>query len=252
MWRDTAHAEEVTMRGLNVSRPERGRAPVQYSVMPADLSALVARTNKVLWRRQNGLRTYKLTIPFRFVTLKPGDVVQVTCANLKAFDGGSLDGQALEVTSTSGFSLADPSSVTIEVTDTWVSKSLSPTGVVASWSGGTNTVTLTTSHRFGGASTPGRQFAAGWKVLLLDASVSPPFSTVSAVLTVASVADATVTFTGAPSFTPAAGDLLIQAQYDNADNTTANTRSLAQRDHAFVADNNGRLGTSDANADEWG
>lgn len=251
-WRDAAPAEQVTMRGLNVSRPERGRAPVNYSILPADLSALVARANKVLHRRQNGLRTYKLTTPFRQVLRKPGDVVRVTCAALRAFDGGSLDSQALEVTSTSGYSLADPSSVTFEVSDTWLSKSIAPTAKITAWNAGTKTATLATSHRYGGSTTPGRQFAAGWKCRILDASATPPFSTASAVLTVSSVTDAEVTFGTAPAFTPVSGDLLVMANYDDADNTTDNTRNLAQRDHAFAADTNGRLGTGDANADEWG
>ena len=250
--RDSAPAEEVTMRGLVVSRPERGYAPANYSIIPADLSALVARTNKILWRRQNGLRKYKLTVPFKFITLKPGDVVRVTCAALRAFDGGSLENQPLEVTGTSGFDLADPSRIVLEVSDTWASKPTSPTAKVASWNAGTATATLTTSHRFGGAAAPARQFALGWKVRFLVATATPPFSVASNVATVSAITDATITLTGALGLTPAAADLLVQANYDNADNTTENTSGLAQRDHAFAADGNGRLGASDANADEWG
>lgn len=253
-FRDSAHEEEVTMRGLNVSRPERGYTPEQYAIMPADLAALTARANKVMWRRQNGIRGYSVLVPLRFITLQPGQVVRVTCANLNAFDGGTLDNQALEVTGTSGFDIEQlKQGVRLSLSDTWSSKPTSPTAKVASWSGGPPQVaTLTTNHRFGGGTTPGRQFAVGWKVLLLDASATPPFSTASGVLTVSAVADATVTVTGTVGFTPAAGDMLVQALYDNADNTTANTQGLDQRGHAFVADDNGRLGSSDANADEYG
>jgi len=92
----------------------------------------------------------------------------------------------------------------------------------------------------------------GWKCRILDKSATPPFSTASGVLTVAAVTDTTVQFTGTVGFTPAAGDILVQAQYDNADSTVQNTSSYAQRDYAFQADANARLGSSDAQADEWG
>ena len=252
-FRDAAPAEDVTMRGLYVERPEAGHSADDFSILPAVLGELVARFGKTFWRRQNGLRRYTLTVPARFITLQPGDVVRVTCAALKAFDGGALDGNALEVTSTGSLNLADPSRVTIEVTDTWASKPTSPTGRVSSWSGGPpQIITLVTSHRFGGGTTPGRMFALGWKVRLLDASATPPFSAASGVLTVSALTDSTVTVTGVVGFTPAIGDLLVQANYNDADNTTENTSGVDQRGHAFIADNTGRLGTSDANADEWG
>lgn len=96
--------------------------------------------------------------------------------------------------------------------------------------------------------TPGRMFAIGWKVKILDKSASPPFSTASGVYTITAVTDTTITVTGAaPAFTPAAGDVVVQAAYDDATSTTASASFAAgQRDHLFLSDSNGRLGASDA------
>ena len=67
------------------------------------------------------------------------------------------------------------------------------------------------------------------------------------------VTSSTVTVTGVVGFTPAAGDILVQAQYDDADNTTTNAAQLvAQRGHVFGSDANWRLGASDVEADKWG
>jgi hypothetical protein len=64
------------------------------------------------------------------------------------------------------------------------------------------------------------------------------------------VVDVAPTLTGGAA--PAAGDIIVQAQYDDADNTTANAQqSIAQRGHAFQGDDNFRLGTADDTAHEW-
>jgi len=251
-FRDVAQVSEVERRGLTVVAPQRGILPESQQYGAAHYAGLVARFDKMLHRRMRGLRKYELTVPFRFHTLEPGDVVSGTTEALPDFAGGSLDSQALEVVSTSGFSLAD-GKVTLTCWDTWRTRPISVSGNVASWSVGPPQVaTLTTSHRFGGGTTPGRQFAVGWKVRILDKSATPPFSTASAVLTVSAVADATVTVTGVVGFTPANGDILVQANYDNADNTTENTAGYAQRDYAFEAEFGLRLGTADDAAHEWG
>ena len=251
-FRDVAQVSEVERRGLTVVAPQRGILPESQQYGAAHYAGLVARFDKMLHRRMRGLRKYELTVPFRFHTLEPGDVVSVTTEALPDFAGGSLDSQALEVVSTSGFSLGD-GKILITGWDTWRTRPISVSGNVASWSGGPpQVITLDTSHRFGGGTTPGRQFAVGWKVRLLDKSATPPFATASAVLTVSAVADATVTVTGVVGFTPAAGDILVQANYDDADNTTENTAGYAQRDYAFEAESGLRLGTADDAAHEWG
>lgn len=225
----------------------------------SDSIGLIAeRLYRAYARRQHGIRKYKIQLPWQYHTLIPGDVVSVTHEALNAFNGSTLSAVYFEVAGVPSLNIGGgEGTIEIEVHETTTVKPISPTARVASYSDGGGAgpfvFTLTTSDKYTGDTTPGDFFAAGWKIRLLDKSASPPFSTASAVLTIASKTSTTITTTAAPGFTPAAGDILVQARFDDADNTTNNTeQTLAQRGYAFMSDSDFRLGTSNTAADTWG
>lgn len=244
---------KVKYKGLIVQLPEQSGDMVLSSTgqLPSGVSPLFAHFDRWFYRTQNGLRKYVLALGIRYFALRPGQRTTVTHELLNAFDGSTVSGLSMELVKISKVDL-QKGRLQVEVSETWSGRTISPTGKVSTWPGGSSpyTITLATSTKYGGSTTPGRMFAIGWKVKLLDKSASPPFATASVVYTVTAVTDTTVTVTGAaPSFTPAAGDVLVQADYDNADNATASASfASGQRDHIFLADSNGRLGAADAAA----
>jgi hypothetical protein len=221
-----------------------------YGIQPATLADLRARFDRMFYRRQNGLLKYTLELPWKYHTLTPGSLVTITHSGLEAMDGSTLNGQTFLVSGISKIDM-ETGAVTIAVEETWSGKPVSPTCKVASYAAGV--ITLTVSDKYGSGATPSSWFAVGWKLRLLDYSVSPPFSAASPVLTVTAVSGATVTVTGMGAFAPAAGDILVQAQYDDSNSTATNTAQIvSQRGHVFGADANWRLGASDVEADKWG
>lgn len=253
-FRDSASAVTWKLKGLVVDVPQQngGQSAVTTGSMPAIYEELVARFDKIVHRRMVGVPVYTLTLPFRYHTLLPGDVIAVTCEALRTFAGGTLNNTPLEVVSVSGIDL-EYGTVTITAHGTWAAKPVSPSSVVQSWAGGPpQVITLVTNHRYGGGASPGDYWPVGWKLRLLDRSADPPFSLASGVLTVTAKTATTVTVTGTVGFTPVNGDILVQSQYDDANSTAQNTAGFAQRDYAFQADTGGRLGTANNNADTWG
>lgn len=197
----------------------------------------------------DGLRKYRIKLPWRFHTIVPGDVVSVTHEALSDFAGSYLSGTKLEIVSSGSLDLRN-GTVEFEAHETWTGKLISPTGKVSSWVAGTKTITLAASAKYGGSTTPGNYFAAGWVVRVCDYSSSPRFSTVSSPHTISSVTATTIVLATSPSFTPAAGDIVMQASYTNATNTTTNSaQTLAQRGYAFMGGSTYRLGSEDA--DVW-
>lgn len=120
---------------------------------------------------------------------------------------------------------------------------IAPAGVIASWNAGTKTATLDNSDPVG--SSQGRFFAAGWSVEMLDVSATP--DTV-ATLTIASVTDDTITFTAAPGFTPAAGDVILPTPQAGQ---TVGVSGLSPLDYIFGVPDDGTLGVTDFEDPRW-
>lgn len=242
---------KVKYKGLIVNLPEQSGDMVLESVgqLPAGVSAIFAHCDRWFYRTQNGLRKYVLAVAMRYYALRAGQRATLTHSLLTAFDGSTVNAMSTEIVKISKVD-TQKGRITLEVSETWSGRIISPTGKISSWPGGVSpyTITFATSTKYGGGTTPGRMFAIGWKVKILDKSASPPFSTASGVYTITGVTDTTITVTGAaPAFTPAAGDVVVQADYDNATSTVASASYAAgQRDHLFLSDANGRLGASDA------
>ena len=143
-------------------------------------------------------------------------------------------------------------SVIVELEAVHTGKVFAPTAEIdtGGWAG--STATLKTSSKFGGAASPGTQFAVGWPVDIWDASASPVFSVKSSTShTVSSLTATTLVISGAPSFTPAVGDRITLRAYDNASHATANAAGLTPLDYTFMADADGLLGSADADGDTW-
>lgn len=252
-FRGVGRTLRVKYKGLIVNLPEQSGDMILESVgqLPAGVSAIFAHCDRWFYRTQNGLRKYVLAVAMRYFALRPGQRATLTHSLLNAFDGSTVSGLSTEIVKISKVD-TEKGRINIEVSETWSGRIISPTGKISSWPGGSSpyTITLATNTKYGGGTTPGRMFAVGWTVKILDKSASPPFSTASGTYTITAVTDTTITVTGAaPAFTPAAGDVIVQETYDTATSTTASASFAAgQRDHLFLADSNGRLGASDAAA----
>jgi hypothetical protein len=243
----------VTRKGLVV------RAPTQEFVSwIGDINPGMPNPNTVLGgmlrsmvARNRLTRTYRLVLPWKYAAVLPGDRITLTHSLLNAFDGSSVSSLVCEVISTQLSINSQTVSVTVRETlnGKWVAPVGRLTGAAA-----VNTITLTTSsNMWGGSTTPARYWAAGWGVAILDASASPPFSSVLGTTTISSISsDTQIVLTAAPAGT-AAGDLLVMRDYDNSSNTTASASlGAGQRDHAFLADASFTLGASSADAHKWG
>jgi hypothetical protein len=257
-YRDVGRVLTVKRKGLLIALPQEGGDFVASSpgVVGAGLFELERRMDRVFYRAQNGIRKYSLSLPWRFHTLQPGDVVTVQHEGLKTFDGSTMaTAMTCEVTSQGSINFST-GRVEFEVSETWNGKLISPTSKISTWAGGTpNRANLAASSKYGDGATPQSYWAVGWKVYILDKSAAGgPFSTKSALLTITEIGATYIEVgTTVVGFTPAVNDIVIQANYDDADNATTNTaNALAQRGYAFAGDANALLGTSDANADEWG
>lgn len=253
-YRDVDGRMETERRSLYVDLPSQSFAAVTAGlpgVTAANLDMVRTQLNRVFVRRNRGLRKYNLALPWTMSGLMPGDRLSVSSDVHPDFAGGTLSNTLLEVTSVQLAPVdADSAKVAVECQETWPSYRVSPTAKVASASG--STITLATSCKFDDASTasrPGRWFAPGWKVKLLNYSAGPRFSAyVDAV--VSSVTDTTITLTATPTFSGgeavAAGDLVVQDTYSDSDNATANAiQALGQRGYVFGADASLLLGSAD-------
>jgi hypothetical protein len=243
-YRDSGQTLEVKRRGLYTNN---GMVSIEE---------IAEKFNRVFARRQFGIRKYKVKLPWQYHTLVPGDIVSINHGALNNYSGGTLSSDNFEVASVGALDFNN-GTFEIECHETWVAKPISPTVKVSSYSdgggGGPFVFTLAASDKYTNDANPSDFFAVGWKIYLLDKSSSPTFSTKSAVLTISAKNSTSITTSAAPGFTPAAGDVIIQANYDDADNTTTNLKqSLAQRGYVFMADTGHLLGTANANADTWG
>lgn len=257
-YRDVGQVMELERKSLQVKLLMGGGNPAGDALgsVSSSLTDVQFALNRYFFRRQNGLRKWSLLLPISFHQLQPGDVLSVTHEAMPDFAGNGLTAQKVEITKQGALDLKR-GTVLFEVTETWSAKVISVTGKISSIAGvGPYTITLATNSKYGGGTTPARQFAAGWKLKILDQSASPPFSAESGTMTVSSISSDTVlVVTGTLGIVPAAGDILVQAAYATADNTTANaSQGVDQRGHAFQGTTGYALGTGTppAQADEWG
>lgn len=239
-------------RGLCVDMPGQDEWYINngLNAPPATLESVRFRLDAMFARRVFGLKKFRVRLPFRFCTLVPGQRVTLTHSQLNNFAGTTVSGETYEVVGVNLGNLAD-GVVEVELHEVFSGKPINPTVEVSSWS--VDTATLKTSAQWHADATPGRWFAVGWKVKILDYSASPPFSTVSNELTVAAVTDTTIQVTGTVGFTPAVNDILVSTTYDNATSLVANAaQSLAQQSYAFMCTSTFVLGSSLADPHRYG
>jgi hypothetical protein len=175
-----------------------------------------------------------------------GDVVRVTNARVPDLRGTTIgattgEGDCLVV----GKQLnVDQATVALRLLLLDKGYRLAPVGIVSSWDAGTKTATLNGSDATG--SNPGNNFAAGWSVAMFDVSATPH---TEAALTIASVTATSITFTGAPAFTPAAGDLILPKPTDG---TGLSSSGYTEEDFTYQVPDAGTLGVSGVTDSRWG
>lgn len=209
--------------------------------------------DRIYAKRCQGIRRYTLSLPWQFSLLRPGDRVSVTSDQHVTFDGKTLDGTVLEVVGV-GKEPAGATPVRVDLQDTWSSKRISPTARIAACSGATLTLDGSAQWNRAGFSAT-EWFAPGWRVRVYDRGTTPAnrYATYEDA-TVASITDGTTLVLTGPlsTFTPAAGDLLVQANWGAATGATENAaQGLSQHDHAYMSGDGLRLGGTD-DADRWG
>lgn len=250
-YRDTAGTLEMSRKSLAVelTSGETRKILRDISITPADLESVRLDLDRVFARRAFDTRKYQVMLPWKYATLECGDRVRVTFDQFNSFDNATANALSCEVTGI----VRDLSSgiVTVELTEVFSESCLlAPTGAITGWSAGS--IRLGTNTKWGGGTNPARQFAIGWKVRVLDASATVQFGTASNVLTVTAVSNTVVDVTGTVGFTPASGDILTLAAYDDSDSAVANaSHGLYQRQHAFLADSNQFLGTANDAGKFW-
>jgi len=243
----------VTRKGLVVNAPTQQYVTWLGDVTPGmpDPRLVTGGMLRTMVSRNRMTREYRVVLPWKYAAMLPGDRVSLTHSLLNAFDGSTVSALVCEVIATQ-LSINDQT-VTATLRETLNGKWIAPVGRLTGAAAG-STITLTTSSTlWGGSTNPARYWAAGWGVAVLDASASPPFSTVLGTTTISSISSDTQIVLSAAPIGTAAGDLLVLRDYDNASNTTASAvLGAGQRDHAFLADAAFTLGASGADAHKWG
>ncbi len=173
--------------------------------------------------------------------VEPGDFVRVTNPRVPSLEGGALSatpclvlGKQLDL---------DQAQVMLSLQIVDRAFQVAPCGVVLSWNAGLLRAQLNDPDITGAS--PGDSFAAGWTIEIVDVSATP--NTVET-LTIASVTSSSITFTGAPSFTPAFGDLILPtAQAGQA----AAVSGYAPADFAYQVPDAGTLDVDDVSDPRW-
>lgn len=109
---------------------------------------------------------------------------------------------------------------------------IAPFAKVASYNAGTKEITLDTTDVAMGTSTPGNHFAVGWDIYIFAVSAAP--NAVDNNLIIAQ-SGTTLTLTYPPSFTPAAGDIIVPVG-ENYAGILASTAGFKPIDFAYQID----------------
>jgi len=240
----------VTRKGLVAKAPTQEFVTWVGDAMPEMIAQAQLQNplHRQMIQRNRLTRTYSLVLPWKYVTILPGDRVSLTHSLLNSFDGSTPSSLVCEVIGTQID--YNGQTVTVNLRETLNGKWINPVGRL-SGAAAVNTITLSTSSGvWGGGTTPARYWAAGWAVSVLDASASYASLGTTTISSISS--DTQIILTAAPAGT-AAGDLLVMRDYDNSSNTTTSAAlGAAQRDHLFLADDSYTLGSSGADAHRWG
>lgn len=259
LYRDTPNGIAGTLtvkrKAKWVDGPSRGYAIAtpkgDVALSLADPLSVRTELQRIFAKRSRGVRRYSVTLPWRYSAVSPGDRISITFGLLNAFDGTSVTSMVMDVVTVKrNFNDA---TVEVGLDETIAGKRIAPALRIASYSAGV--ITLDTNNAtWGGGATPAGFFSVGWSLVIHDRSSSPPFSATSTHAITATNSVDTLTISGAPSFTPVAGDIIQFAAYDSATGTTPNgAQGIAQRDYAFLGDDTFKLGAAKVDdAPRWG
>lgn len=235
LYRERANNTKAQRRGLYVSLPGRPRLdlPDGFDITPVPFDQLRTQMERLATYRNGGLRKYNIRLPWSFAPMQPGDRITLTSEHLIDFTGSGETLSAFKVMPLQVH--ADPKAgvVDAEVVEVRTGKILPPVLEVASYDAGTYTITLKT----GGTlewdevnnlapvdmvdASGGSYSSVLGALVLLDESATPPYSA-ETTLNVTSMTATTLTLSGAPSITPAAGDLIYPVLVNIPPQTAAN------------------------------
>lgn len=237
LYRERANNTKAQRRGLYVQVPGQPRLdlPAGFNITPVHFDVVRTQMERIATYRNGGLRKYNIRLPWTFSRLQPGDRITLTSDHLLDFTG---DGETLSAFKVMPLQVrADPKRgvVDAEVVEVRTGLILPPVLEVLSYDGGTFTITFKTGGTLewdetnNAAPTDYVDSSAGSyssvfeQLVLLDESASPPYSAVSAIASGAvSMTANTLTLAGAPSITPAAGDLVTVLFASPPPNTASN------------------------------
>lgn len=219
-----------------------------------DYASIEASFDRVRSRRIHSGRRMAYRVPWRFhEILQPASRIAVTDSRMPDFEGSTgITARTVEVVSvTYDFAGLFLIVELEEIPRGWI---WAASGIVRSWSSPTltlNDIALNAGGP-GVAANKATEFpygAPGGAIRVYDASASPPFSVSTTALTITGVSGDALTTSGTPSFTPAAGDLVVMSFGD--DDATANDIGAFTRDMAYSANDDGTL-TGGVVGPKWG
>lgn len=120
-----------------------------------------------------------------------------------------------------------------------------PSAVVQSWDGTTNTITVKVTSEFSSDQSDEKGFTAGQQVQIYTSNLTLRTTTIQTVQDVSTVRE--IVLDGDFGVTPAAGDILELATYDNYTHQDFGTL----RGYCYLADASDTLGSGGDDADEW-
>lgn len=202
-----------------------------------------AYLDRVRARRRYAGRRVSYILPWTLhATMVPGYRFRLTDSRLPDGEGGTgITARPYEVVSYRPDYGAG--TVTIEADELPQGWLIAPCAEVTSWSSPTLTLSTTGSYGSGRLSddaSPGLDFPDGCTIRIYDRSATPPFSS-STTLTVTATAATTLSTSGTPSFTPAAGDMIFID--DSADTGNTNDVTADVQNFAYGADSSYLIGT---------
>jgi len=178
----------------------------------------------------DGAQRFNVKVPWSGHLVRVGDAVTYTNSRIPNGESSTLGVSSLVCEVVSVGVDFDAGTVSLELVRRPTCKLIAPTALLGSNVAGNQ---WNVSALYSDASTLATEWAVGWKVRFITAA-GVVHETDNAYATISAVTTTTMTFTDPPSDI-AQDDIIIFADYDDADSTATNTESSAdQRDHAFL------------------
>lgn len=249
LYGDAGASLSVSSKSINVAGSSEGIGRLDLFSASMDLTMLEVAFDRQRARQSWAGRRMALRLPWRLHnTFTVGYRFSWTDSRMIDHEGGSsVSGRYYEVTGrTVDLGTGE---VSVDCDEVPSGTLLAPSGFVASWDGGTSTITLDTSTDLHD-SNPGADFGNSWQVTIYDASDNYQTSDTVGITVLSNstmALDATPSLSGGAA--PAANDLVVLSQSDDV--TKYNDVSADVEDFAFAADASYQVGASNNTGPRW-